>query len=77
MEFVSSDGRLDNISDHAHSSDNVLRTRQLCYVCEKVSEVYLSRQGCIALGMLDSNFPTPQYRGDHETAATAEVHNCF
>ena len=51
MEFAGSDDQ-----------GNSLSTRQLCYVCEKVSQVYLSRQGCIALGMLDSDFPTPKQR---------------
>jgi hypothetical protein len=61
MEFFSSDG-----------DDKILRTRQLCYVCEKVSKVYLSRQGCIDLGILEKDFPTPKYRGVDNTAAATE-----
>ena len=41
-------------------------TRQLCYVCEKINKVFLSIQGCIALGMVDSNFPTPKNLEAHE-----------
>ena len=61
MEFASRDGL-----------NNILSTRQLCYVCEKVSRVYLSRQGCIDLGMLDSDFPSPKHRMNHEAAVTDE-----
>ena len=63
MEFASSDGH-----------NNILSTRQLCYVCEKVSRVYLSRQGCIALGMVDSDFPSPKHKENHEVAVTEGDH---
>ena len=51
-------------------SGDQISTRQLCYVSKKLNKVYLSRQGCIDLGMLDSDFPTPKNGGAIEVAAT-------
>ena len=63
MELASSDGH-----------NNILSTCQLCYVCEKVSRVYLSRQGCNALGMVDSDFSSPKHKENHEVAVTEGDH---
>ena len=38
---------------------NTVWTKQLCYVCENVSQVYLSRQALEELGSLPSYFPLP------------------
>ena len=51
-------------------SGDQISTLQLCYVSEKLNKVYLSRQGCIDLGMLDNDFPTPKNGGANEVAAT-------
>ena len=37
-------------------------TKQLSYVCENISSVYMSRQGCQELRLLDKDFPTPRPR---------------
>ena len=50
-------------------------TRQLCYVSEKINRVYLSRQGCCELGVLDDDFPTPKAKDINEVA-DARVDDC-
>ena len=50
-------------------------TRQLCYVSEKINRVYLSRQGCNDLGMLDNDFPMPKAKEINEVA-DARVDDC-
>ena len=50
-------------------------TRQLCYVSEKITRVYLSRQGCNELGMVDDNFPSPKAKNIGEVA-TAHMDDC-
>ena len=47
-------------------------TRQLCYVSEKINRVYLSRQGCNDLGVLDNDFPTPKAKDINEVAVAHE-----
>ena len=37
-------------------------TKQLCYVCDAITSVYISRQGCQELRLLDMDFPTPRPR---------------
>ena len=39
------------------NTGKVWRTRQLCYVCEGVSELLLSREACTQLGMIPEQFP--------------------
>ena len=39
------------------NTGKVWRTRQLCYVCEGVTELLLSREACTQLGMIPEQFP--------------------
>ena len=41
---------------------NTYSTKQLSYVCESITSVYMSRQGCQELRLLDKDFPTPRPR---------------
>ena len=37
----------------------MMRTKQLCYVCTKVDKIYMSRQGLQEMGIISKNFPFP------------------
>ena len=37
----------------------MVRTKQLCYVCTKVDKIYMSKQGLQQLGIIGQNFPLP------------------
>ena len=37
----------------------IVRTKQLCYVCTKVDKIDMSRQGLQQLGIIGQNFPLP------------------
>ena len=37
----------------------MVRTKQLCYVCTRVDKIYMSRQGLQQLGIIGQNFPLP------------------
>ena len=52
---------------------NMYTTKQLCYVCENISSVYLSRQACKDLHLIDQDFPSPRSRtGDNHTIGSTE-----
>ena len=52
---------------------NMYSTKQLCYVCDNITSVYLSRQGCKDLHLIDHNFPKPRPRvGDNHTIGSTK-----
>ena len=53
---------------------NTFSTKQLCYVCENIVSVYMSRQGCQELRLVDKDFPTPRPRATdtHHSLNSAE-----
>ena len=57
---------------YSDNNGNTVSSRQLCYVCEKVTKVYMSRQGCTEMGMLEKDFPMPK-NTDHHTTAVIET----
>ena len=57
---------------YSDNCGNTVSSRQLCYVCEKVTKVYMSRQGCTEMGMLEKDFPMPKNTDHHTTAVPVQ-----
>ena len=58
---------------------NMYTTNHLCYKFENISSMYLSRQACKDLHLIDQDFPQPRPRtGDNHTVGSTELaqQNC-
>ena len=51
-------------------------TKQLCYVCDRVDRVYLSRQGLADLNCISSHFPVPAPNPEVAAAEHSQEEDC-
>ena len=56
----------------AGSGNEIFTTKQLCYVCEKVNIVYLSRQALTDLHCISPQFPTPLAAQQRHSSAAVQ-----
>ena len=49
------------------------QTRQIVYITDSTDKIYLSREGCVALGLISKDFPT---FGEVKSVAATKECNC-
>ena len=49
------------------------QTRQIVYVTDSTDKIYLSREGCVALGLISKDFPTI---GEVKSISTSKECDC-